>query len=256
MPSPRAGPAHRTTAATKSSTPTTAAAISTTARVYSPSTDQPVVAAPSRARPAAEALSIAAFAPAYRKPAAPGTATTTITVPLPAPRGTSIAKPTTPTPSIPTATAAVATIGPLTRVFLLRTPTQPPSPSTEHAPCKTAPTYTAMLTYPPTALEKPTTTTPTRSAASSITTYALCCPLPAEFEKPPLRSTLAHSTTTTLSALEHCRCKYRYPVAPGATMPATSSTTDAIRPASVIAPKPTDPATRSTNEPAGMKTTT
>ncbi|KAG5635125.1 hypothetical protein H0H81_012376 [Sphagnurus paluster] len=120
-----------------------------------------------------------------------GTATTTITVPLPAPCGISIARPTTPTPLIPTApaaartalivapapdvsagepcrlppaeskttpatptksnaasestitraTAAVATVGPLMCGFLLRTPTQPPPPSTEHAPYKTAPTY-------------------------------------------------------------------------------------------------------------------
>ncbi|KAG5633835.1 hypothetical protein H0H81_004967, partial [Sphagnurus paluster] len=43
---------------------TTAAAISTTVPVYSPSADQPVVAAPSRARLAAEALLTTAFAPA------------------------------------------------------------------------------------------------------------------------------------------------------------------------------------------------
>ncbi|KAG5649386.1 hypothetical protein H0H81_004170 [Sphagnurus paluster] len=103
MPSPRAGPAHHMTAttmpvptraaapdstvtrATSAVQPASAAAIelaptsvlppaavmpipstaaSTTAPIYSPSADQPVVTpAPSRARPAAEALSTATFAP-------------------------------------------------------------------------------------------------------------------------------------------------------------------------------------------------
>ncbi|KAG5633879.1 hypothetical protein H0H81_004621, partial [Sphagnurus paluster] len=139
------------------------AAVSTTAPVYSPPADQPVVAAPSRARPAAEALSIAAFAPVPTTPTpliptAPAAARTALIVapapdvsagePCRLPPAESKTTPATPTKSnaasestITRATAAVATVGPLMCGFLLRTPTQPPPPSTEHAPYKTAPTY-------------------------------------------------------------------------------------------------------------------
>ncbi|KAG5633703.1 hypothetical protein H0H81_005833, partial [Sphagnurus paluster] len=104
-------PAHCTTAATKSSTPTTAAAISTTARVYSPSADQPVVAAPSRARLAAEALSTTVFAPTT-DPAAATVLTNAPTHTTPACMTTSVAAVsiTKSTPSLATpANSSIAT---------------------------------------------------------------------------------------------------------------------------------------------------
>ncbi|KAG5634017.1 hypothetical protein H0H81_003871 [Sphagnurus paluster] len=161
MPSPRAGPAHRTTAATKSSTPTTAAAISTT-RVYSPSADQPVVAAPSRARPAAEALSTAVFAPAADAAAAT-VLTNAPTHTTPARMTTSVAAVsiTKPTPSLATpanssiATASGRTDEPLEQAH--RTTATPRSMFEDSVPTRAQIPATTISNMAPTVNHTPST---------------------------------------------------------------------------------------------------
>ncbi|KAG5634127.1 hypothetical protein H0H81_003290 [Sphagnurus paluster] len=204
---------------------------------------QTTPAAPAKSNAAGESTATQTTAAAYtvtipaarriKKPAEQAHHTTATTTPVP-----TSAAPISLT-SAPYHLSAVERVTPVppannTAITTLSTVSLKPDPPIAHTAEPATPAISSTA-----ALRKPTTTTPTGSAASSITTYAPCCPLPAEFKKPPLQATLAHSTTTMPSALEHCHCKYRYPVTPGATMPATSSTTDAIRPASVIASKPT-----------------